>query len=547
MTGAAGGALEPVLAAGDIQGDSLSGFRKDHQHYEFLKVGDVATAKRSLARLAPRLSPLADVHMFNRLFRHMRTRRGEIPGTLSSTWINVAFTSSGLAALTSQAEVAQFDDEAFKLGLAARAGKLGDPVDPQAEGHPARWVVGGPQTPVDAVVIVGSDSADNLATTVTDVVSLLTGTDGGFTTVWSEPCDVRADLPGHEHFGFRDGISQPGIRGRLSQDADSYLTPRYLEPADPRAARFSRPGQPLVWPGEFVLGLPRQQVPPADDLEPAPAVPPQPAWAADGSFLVIRRLRQDVAAFTGFIEQTAAQLSEQPGLEGLSPQRLAALIVGRWPSGAPLTRAPDADDPDLGADDFAANDFGYVSPWGQSGTSGPPELVTTRPLPHGVAPHDVHPRPVADAGGLLCPHGAHVRKINPRDQGTDLGGPRNTLRRRILRRGMPFGPQHATAPDASRGLMFACYQASIQDQFEFLSTNWVNRFSAPRADPGGADLLIAESAATARRTLILVDKSGKQHEVATLATWVTPTGGGYFFAPAISAVRDVLTAETPPS
>jgi Dyp-type peroxidase family len=516
---------EPVLDTHDIQGDSLAGFRKDHEHFLFFTITNRASAKTALRRLAPRLSPLGDVAGFNALFRSVRRRRGEIPGTLSATWANVAFTAPGLSALTSAVAVAQFADQAFQRGLAVRSALLGDPTDPTAPGHPNQWLFGGHSNPVDMVLLVASDNPDSLAATSTELRQALTD---GFKLAHFEACSTRPDLPGHEHFGFRDGISQPGPRGRLSSTSQDFLTPRVIDPSDSRSLRFGRPGQPLVWPGQFVLGLARQAIPPEDDLVPLPPLPAQPAWAANGSYLVIRRLRQDVAAFQAFLATEAARLAAQPGFMSMTPDRLGALLVGRWPSGAPLVRVPKADDTTLGQDSFASNDFGYQ-------TANPP-----CPLRPNVHPEDHFAIAIADPGGSICPHAAHVRKVNPRDQGTDQGGPRATLRRLILRRGLPFG-----APsDADRGLMFACYQASIEDQFEFLTTNWVNPPNKPLTSPGGSDLLIGQvSTGDRRRSMVLIGSDGSQQSVETTVEWVTPTGGGYFFAPSISAVRDVLAAD----
>jgi Dyp-type peroxidase family len=534
--------IEPLLDVHDIQGDSLTGFRKDQQDFIFLAIDDVALAKAALRALVPRLSPLGDVSAFNHLFRSLRRRRGELPGTLAVTWVIVAFSATGLVKLRSAQEVAQFADKAFKLGLAARSALLGDPIDPTSPGHPNNWLFGGSASPVDAVLLIGADDPTSLQHTTAALLDTLTtpsagGSAAGFRVVHIEHCATRRDLPGHEHFGFRDGISQPAPRGRLS--AEEFLSPRLIDPADQRALRFARPGQPLVWPGEFVLGLERQAIPPADDLVALAPQQPAPPWAHNGSYLVIRRLRQDVTAFRRFTQQRAAELAGTPPFAGLTAERLQAILVGRWPSGAPLVRAPHADDPALGADAFAANDFAYVN-------AHPP--CPLRPEAHHLA--DTFAPALADPAGATCPHGAHVRKVNPRDQGTDIGGPRATLRRLLLRRGMPFGDpfQQGAAEPGERGLMFACYQASIQDQFEFVSTNWANSTVKPRGDLGGQDLVIGQSQSPStgrRRQIILTAPDGTSRTVTTDTEWIVPTGGGYFFAPSISVVRDTLTARDP--
>ncbi|SHN38825.1 Dyp-type peroxidase family [Cryptosporangium aurantiacum] len=525
---------EPLLPDGDIQGDVLAGFRKDHARYLFYRLEAVAAAKASLAALLPRISPLADVAAFNEAFRRARSRRGEPAGAMTAVWINVAFSRTGLAALAGEPDVDAFADSAFKAGMRKQSRSLGDAEDTAAPGHPNRWLFGGGR-PVDAVVTIAADDPRVLSATHEYVDALLTARPGGWTLVHDQPCATRREQPGHEHFGFRDGISQPAPRGRLSSGA--LISPRYLDPDDPRAEAFARPGSPLVWPGEFVLGLPRQS--PARVGEPAPAWRTGPSWAVNGSFLVIRRLSQDVDAFRRFCRESAAALA----MPGVSSERLAALLVGRWPSGAPISRSPEADDPALGRDDFAANDFGFASAW-RTHATGPARLRGDVPLPRGVSRTDGFPWPEADTDAVRCPTAAHIRKINPRDEASDVGGAIDNLRRTILRRGLPFGPSYDSDPAAERGLLFACYQASIVDQFAKLTNSWVQRPAVPRGRPPGHDLLLGQGEGL---FATLLDAEARPHTVSASPSWVTPTGGEYFFTPSITAIRNVLAAPVRPA
>jgi deferrochelatase/peroxidase EfeB len=145
--------------------------------------------------------------------------------------------------------------------------------------------------------------------------------------------------------------------------------------------------------------------------------------------------------------------------------------------------------------------------------------------------------------GPICPRAAHIFKVNPRDHTTDVGPEFDTLTRRILRRGIPFGTSLGDPlkgdDGVPRGLHFLCYQASIVDQFEFLQQNWANNVSAPSA--GGQDLIIGQ-APDGSRTLDLASivAGNPSATVKAPIQWVTPTGGGYFFAPSISAIREKL-------
>ena len=117
-------------------------------------------------------------------------------------------------------------------------------------------MVGGPESESDALVVVAADSADEVATMVAEVVAEAAANGVGV-AFEQRGQNLTGNLAGHEHFGFKDGVSQPGVRGAV-ETADAPITPRYLDPSSPHAALFAKPGQPLVWPGQFVLGEQRQ-------------------------------------------------------------------------------------------------------------------------------------------------------------------------------------------------------------------------------------------------------------------------------------------------
>jgi Dyp-type peroxidase family len=303
---------------------------------------------------------------------------------------------------------------------------------------------------------------------------------------------------------------------------------------------YGLPGQLLVWPGEFVFGYPASS---PDPLVPGPLRVEGPAWSRNGSYLVYRRLRQDVAGFWSFIAREAKALRSQDGFSDWTDDRLAAAIVGRWKSGAPLVRAPDEDNEALGTDRLANNSFGYATAAG------------TLTLVNGQTSGGGWPQAVADPIGVVCPQAAHIRKVNSRATANDMGASRASLERRILRRGLPYGqrlptPTDRDPADGDRGLLFVSYQASIERQFEFLNTRWMGSPTNPRC-PGGHDMLVGQNGRPGqnrqRHCLVLGEAIGSS----TLATasivaddeFVIPTGGGYFFSPSISALRNTLSAK----
>lgn len=515
---------EPVYdaaAEADIQGLIVPGFNSDHQEFLFLRFGPAAGTRSWLREIAPILATLGEVQRHREEFRAARLRLGVPDPGPTATWRALALSWRGIAALRGPAEANRFGDISFRQGLAERAAFLGDPTDPASPGHRNRWAVGGPHAEADALAILAADTADDLATAVREVT---TGAEKhGLTVLFTQRAsNLPGALAGHEHFGFKDGISQPGIRGTLT-GPDRPITPRLLGPADPREKLFARPGQPLLWPGQFLLGEPRQD--PQDPLTPAAASSAFPDWARRGSYLVCRRLAQDVVGFWDDIAALADGL-------GADPVTLAARLVGRWPSGAPVPRSPDADDPVLAGDEFASNHFLFDD--------------DTRPaVLAGVDgyPGDRFPAARADLFGAVCPHAAHIRKVNPRDSATDFGAPADTLLRLMLRRGIPYGPPLAGVADpspdlvaAERGLMFVAVMASIEEQFEFVTRRWVNSPIMPNT--GGPDPIIGQRDRYGDRRRTVVLPGGRTVEFAR--DHVIPTGGGYFFVPPISAVAGTL-------
>jgi Dyp-type peroxidase family len=519
---ASSAALEPLLDAHEIQGNILAGFNKDHQRLIALKIGNVAGARHWLGRILPHINPLAEVYRFNALFRVMRARLGRDPEGLIANWMNIAFSRDGIAKLFSDADVDALPDEAFRIGLNSdRAGFLGDLVREGETDPTANWVVGGTNHPVDILMIVAGDDPESLSALVEKLRPSRTDEPSAPEIIWEEQGETRPDLPGHEHFGFKDGVSQPGVRGFVSQNPKVYLTPRVLEAAQPGQIDFAKPGQPLIQPGHFVLGYPIGDR--GGDAQPAPDL--ARPWFKNGSFLVFRRLEQNVAGFAAFLKVEASRLSVTPGFQGITPMRLGALLVGRWPSGAPISRTADVDNPELARDNIANNDFLF--------TQDTPAPVFQ---PGSCASAGNFPKAMEGSLGPVCPHAAHIFKVNPRDTATNLGPDFDTLSRRILRRGRPLTDPLKGGEGVSRGLHFLCYQASIVEQFEVLQQNWANNDGAPVS--GGHDVIIGQTATKVRTIDLAAIVPGEAGETITAPTqWVTPTGGGYFFAPSISAIR----------
>ncbi len=538
---------EPILCIDNIQGNILAGFNKDFQTFIFLRITDSALFKRWLEKQIPSIATVAEVLAFNRLFKAVRFRRRENVQTLQATWINIAFSATGIAQLRGNDEAQQFLDPSFKSGLLAQSASLNDPTDPAQEGAPQNWLFGGSaDTDAHVALIVAGDDEDDLSTEIRRLENSIYGVSdsresprtvrSGASIIYKQHgATLPSPLTGHEHFGWLDGVSQPGIRRKISANNGDLLTLRQ----NPNDRAQGKPGQDCLYPGEFVFGYRRQD---GSDQNTDPAAPTGPnafagpSWGDDGSYYVVRRLRQDVLGFHQWLEQNAKA-------NDLEADELGAALIGRHPHGAPVISAP-FDDVALGTDDCKNNYFDFQNK-PNSGTKGDPSQCDS-----GTAPD-------ADPGGHRCPFSAHIRKAYPRDD-TDQSVPAlrevTTQTHRLLRRGIPFGSPSLdkTTRDAEdagdRGLLFAAYQTSIVGQFEFITKNWANNPNFKTAGTG-PDPILGQASGNRSRTFVsgYTDDDGKFHDTSlTLSTdFVIPTGGGYFFAPSIDALYVLAGATNP--
>ncbi|RUT02793.1 peroxidase [Dulcicalothrix desertica PCC 7102] len=504
---------EPILEIHEIQGHILPGFNKDFQILLFLEIVEVCQIKDWLRQIHPRIVSLETV------LNHQQLTSNDSPNHLSSCepsiWINIAFSFNGLSKLTNDADL--FIDAAFKDGLHNRSELLGDPTHRDIEGNCHNWVIGSSGNIPDIILIIAADDNNNLVQAVNQIEASL---NSGFKVIFKQAAAVLlSPFKGHEHFGFRDCISQPCVRGRISNQANDFLTPRF----NLDNAHQEKITQDLIWPGEFIFGYPRQS--PIDKLLPGAIAEAGPSWAPNGSFLVFRRLRQDVEAFQTFTKSVAKQLREKNlTLEDITSEKLAAKLMGRWFSGTPIIHAPNSDNPEIAQESWLNNHFVYEN----SSQSAVDSAVD-----------DVHL--LGDTLGIICPHAAHIRKAFPRDTKTLSGSEADTQTHRLLRRGIPFG--QLFCDDTERGLLFLAYQTSIERQFEFITTNWINNPNFPDSGAGhdpivGQNNNLGENRVRSWNLPVKNPDGGvTKISVKIPIDWVIPTGGGYFFAPSISALN----------
>ena len=261
-----------------------------------------------------------------------------------------------------ESSLATFSEE-FRQGMAARADILGL----TGANQPDHWVDGLASPNLHAIAILFARDVAERERCRQEHADYLKQC-GGVEVL--SALELEAIPPfdyAHEHFGYRDRLSQPVIQGTGAEPT---------------------PGSgPPIKAGEFFLGYP-------DEEGPAAAMPQPEILTRNGSYVAYLKMEEHVGAFRDFL-RAHGETPEQQEL-------IAAKLMGRWRSGAPLVLAPDKDDPALGADSQRNNDFNYAK---------------------------------MDAYGYGCPLGAHIRRMNPRDTAVNMN------RRKVIRRGGTYGPQ----------------------------------------------------------------------------------------------------------
>lgn len=431
------------LAVDDIQHFLLTRTPALAARYEFLSFASAAAGRAWLAGLVDKVGT------------------GQSVGGASpdARWVTIAFTYGGLRALgVRDAMLATFPEE-FRQGMAGRAGILGL----GGTSHPDHWVGDLASSALHGIVILFARDAverDRCERQHREYLSSVSGV----TVLSALNLEALPPFDGvaREHFGYRDRLSQPVIA---------------------ETGEHPTPGSgPAVKAGEFFLGY-------EDEDGSVPKLPQPDVLSRNGSYLAYLRMEEHVAVFREFLRQQADGPDQQ--------ELLAAKLMGRWRSGAPLALAPDKDDPILGGDLQRTNDFLYKD---------------------------------ADPYGYRCPIGSHIRRMNPRDTAE------NMQRRKMIRRGGTYGPLLPEgAPDdgVERGIAAFIGCASLIRQFEFAMNVWVN-------DPKFKDLdnerdpIVGNHDGTFDMT---IPKRPVRRRLKGLPAFTTIRGGAYFFLPGIAALR----------
>jgi Dyp-type peroxidase family len=410
--------------------------------YLVFRIDSGEAARRGIARLLPLITSAKDWS-----------------APTDQAWINVVFSAEGLRRIGVPPAIVEGFPLPFVQGMAARRTFLGDVGDSDPTNwdlphggngfHLGLFLMAQSEAGREAKLAVGGEALRGL-TGVRLIAQLNVGI----------PPTMR------EHFGYVDGLSRPFIEG---------------EGGEPM------PGQDVTKAGEFVLGYQNELG------RVAVASGPEVLWR-NGTFISVRKIRQHVAAFRRYLHDSADTPEGQ--------ELVAAKMMGRWRSGAPLALAPDHDDPNIVQDPLRRNAFRYRED---------------------------------DPDGRKTPVGSHIRRVNPRDA---LDGTISDARtHRLLRRGSAYGPALAGGlleeDGEDRGIVLAIVNADPARQFEFVQSQWVNDGDfvgeGSRSDPIVGRRDRADDYSYPARPV-------RKH-LKTMPDFTVVRGGEHLFLPSLSALR----------
>jgi deferrochelatase/peroxidase EfeB len=479
----------------DVQGNILRGYRMAVVRHLVVRVANERAAREFIAHAVsgdPSTAPQITT----------AEQWSEKPG-----WcLNVGVTAEGLLALgVSSAALATFPEE-FREGPIARAVKVGD-VD---ESSPSKWQHGF-ERPDDVHLMwtvyagaPGDSQASNVLNEVTHQLESAWAASGAFTV--TSRLDGAALDGDQVHFGYRDSISQP--RFAITDSAD------VIHPSEDRIGKLDK--QPTASVGAVLLGY--------DSTFPNVRwqMPTPKALGANGCFNAFRMLEQDVDGFESFLEQTAAKFGSDNPI--VTKEWVAAKLLGRWRNGVPLALAPTSPDVlrPFGSGFLFTNvedDLNYF------------DYLDLDPL-------------WSDPDGVHCPLGSHIRRANPRGSRIVQRSANHT--RRLVRRGMPYGPPFDPAQPRdgkARGLLGNFLCASLIAQYESIMYDWINLGLQDPRITGTNDPILGANTPRSSHFHIPMPPGQKPIVLSGFPRFITTVGSAYLFCPSLTALR--LVASSP--
>jgi Dyp-type peroxidase family len=479
------GSLLPDLA--NVQGDILlRGFPKEVETFWFFTIANGAKFCKLLRAVAKEeisnMQHTRDTRNAIKEFKASVQATGRVP----TVGANISFSAKGLKKIQQATGVdANTKEPIFEAGMKSQAVK--ELADPKGENSDPKWEQQWlTNEGVDGVLLVAGNTSGLVQEKLDRILKLF---GDSVKLAFKESGNVRPDEhKGKEHFGYMDGISEPAVADLPKLTKEELHVPK---------------GQDTIAQGIILCGRP-------GDAKAAL----RPEWTIDGSFLAFRKLKQNVQDFDSFLQTSANSL-------GVFKDQLGARLVGRWKSGCPVNLQADFDDLGIGKDKERNLDFEFDT--------------------DGIDITNINPGQALPAKRLICPIGAHIRKTNPRgDQ--PKGGRAAVNVHRIIRSGIPYGPEISANPNAERGLLFACYQSNLDQGFQFIQKIWANN-EVFRFQGGGVDAIMGQTNDKTEVNMLGLFPQDATRPLALpgVNRFVVPRGGEYFFSPSMKALTGVLS------
>lgn len=364
--------------------------------------------------------------------------------------------------------------------------------------------------------------------------------------VFEDVHGVKMPTP-KEHFGFTDGIGDPVFKGQYPDDR--------MKTAVVGRGKLMGNGWEPIETGEFILGH-------SDESQELPPCARPFEFSHNGTFMAYRKLHENVGSFDEVLQEETVDYAAQMDIPlEEARETLMAKMCGRWSDGVPLSKVstyaewtafgkkmgfdvdPDAKNPILEAGRAAKAQIDYIR-----------------------SPEASDFRYADDMAGLKCPVGAHMRRVNTRDYldpvnevgvDQDTGAqPENkgattalNRRRRVLRRGLPYGPANFDSKDdnTEQGVAMMLMGASLFRQFEFVQQQWI-QYGLDFHEGNNTCPMLGNHEHHKRHTIPSDPATGKPPYVMNkLKTFVECRGGDYFFIPSMTALRMIAMGIVDPT
>ena len=525
----------------DVQGNIIKGYGRygfPVARYVMFRVNSERAGRAFIGRVLPMVTTSAPWTTYGNV---------EQGTTKPKATTNIAFTHSGLRRMALPEKALLSFPQDFAMGMRGRTAILGDDHASSPAHWDPIWKSDDPQT-VHILITINAETPDHRERRYEEILAAveqanvrdpdgvvqLTGhRDAHGDAAAFQDANALTDDDGRpipkEHFGYDDGIGDPYF-----VDSGSYPThvagggKRVRGPAADRLT-----GWKPIETGEFLLGH-------VDEADEYPVAPIPSRLAKNGTYLVYRKLHQNVATFDRYLDEQAYSVGDS--------ELLAAKLVGRWRNGAPLTTFGTHTE----ADAFVAElDEANRARRSEDTSVAGPAKERYYTLKQRLMAFDYGD----DIDGSRCPVGAHMRRMNPRGSlefGVDKAYDRPGAlvdRRRIVRRGLPYGnSDDRSSNDGDHGVIFMAIGASISRQFEFVQQQWAN-YGNDFKLANDRDPIIGNQPPAGGNMTIQAPPGGDHPPVFCrgIPRFVETRGGDYFFVPSLTALADIAAGTVDPT